>query len=274
MLLDKQELQARLAAEAQRGSKGLIRETKGYITNRGLDKLTAQEAALKAIGFHRNAESKLGAPADQLVRVPKEPGDPEWAKVYERLGRPKDATGYDFKAAADAGADDKFIDFFRNQALKLNLTKEQAESLAKEYVGFADAEEKSESGEKTAKLAQEHIDLDKSGGFNKTANTLIARNAAEKLGISPDAVAALEGQVGYKAVMEMFLKIGVSIGEDKFVNSIHGAGNPMTADGATERRQQLMADKDWVKRYQSGGVNSAEFKEMQNLIRLSNSGRG
>jgi hypothetical protein len=254
---------------------GFDAEEKGYITNRGLDKKTPVEAAREAIKAHRAAESKLGFPAEQLARIPKDPADQTgWAQLFERLGRPKDANGYDFTAATAAGADEGFLNFFKEQALALNLTKDQAERLAKEYVGFADKAESNETAEQTAALALEQTALDQSWGFNKQAFMLIAKNAAEKLGIKPEAVAALEKQVGYRAVMEMFLKIGTAIGEDKFVQSVHGTGQVMTSEGAAERLAQLKSDPAWVKRYQRGGMNSAEFKEMQNLIRLANTKGG
>ena len=64
----------------------------------------------------------------------------------------------------------------------------------------------------TEKLALEKAELAKSWGSNYAANKIVAENAARALGIDPAAVAALEQQVGYGKVMEMFRTIGAKIG--------------------------------------------------------------
>lgn len=242
---------------------GASPEVVGYITNRGLDKVDVKEAALRSIEAHRNAESKLGAPADKLLRIPNDASDADgWSKIHNALGKPKDAAGYDFTAVKDA----EYQTFLREVAFKQNLPKSTAEALAKELTAFET--KKAEDAAKTNEtaLAKERDELKKDWGFNLTANTLVARHAAEKLGVSAEAVAALEGQVGYKAVMQMFHKIGTAIGEDKFVNS-DTTNKTMDRQGATSRIAELKSDKQWTERYLAGGKK--ELQEMKDLIAIS-----
>src|SRR5579872_1368236 len=92
--------------------KGVDADLQGYITNRGLDKLDVKAAALKAIEFHRNAEAKLGAPADRLLRIPTDAADAEgWGKIHTALGKPAKPENYDFSAVTDA--DEGFLNFAR-----------------------------------------------------------------------------------------------------------------------------------------------------------------
>jgi hypothetical protein len=85
---------------------------------------------------------------------------------------------------------------------------------------------------------------------------------AKRLGLTPDGVAALEGQIGYTNVMEALRKIGAGTTEDTFVEGGHG-GSPTTMNGAKARKAELMADKAWAARYLSGGI--PERQEMDNL---------
>jgi hypothetical protein len=97
----------------------------------------------------------------------------------------------------------------------------------------------------------------------------VAKRAATALGVTPEAVAALEGVVGYKAVMELFRNVGSKIGEDKFVQSITPGGAPgvMTKEQAVERKAALMADQVWTKAYLAGdAAKAAEMLALNTMI--------
>jgi hypothetical protein len=195
--------------------KGADDETVGYITNRGLDKKTPAEAALAAIKAHREAQSKLGVPTDQLIRLPKDASDERgWNDFYSRLGKPAKPEDYDLKAAKDAGAEDGFINFAREFAFKNNLTKTQGEELAKQFVAYAEKDGQTNQQAALEAIEVERTALKKDWGPNWDANRIIARETAVKLGITPEAVAALEKSAGYGAAMTALLKMGLALGED------------------------------------------------------------
>src|SRR5437879_5504237 len=76
---------------------GADAETLGHIQNRGWQDKPANEVALAAIKAHREAEKLIGVPADQLLRLPVSTADAEaWKPVWQKLGAPVDAAGYDF----------------------------------------------------------------------------------------------------------------------------------------------------------------------------------
>src|ERR1700738_3273044 len=109
-------------------------EIKGHMQNRGLDKLDPAAAALQAIKDHRAAEKRLGAPADELVRFPKEPNDASWAEVHKRLGKPDAPAGYDLSplSPADKPLDASLVSALQEAAHKANMAPGQA-------LAFADA---------------------------------------------------------------------------------------------------------------------------------------
>lgn len=244
-------------------------DTKGYITNKGLDRKTAAEAFLEAAKFHREAEKFVGAPANEMVRLPKEANAPEWETVHQRLGKPKDKAEYDFAAVKHVGdkpLDAALADTLRAAAFNSNLPKEAAVRMATDIVKHMDGVAEAADAIKADKLAVEKAELMKNWGGNAAANRVVAEAAAKALGVSPEAVAALEGVVGYAKIMEMFRTIGTKIGEDRFVTSGGAGGGIMTRDQAVAEKAELMRDRAWTTRYSAGGVE--EMRKMTALNKI------
>lgn len=250
---------------------GLDAETIGHIQNRGWHDKPADEVAREAIKAHRAAEGHLGVPADRLVKLPAATAAPEdWDRdVWQRLGAPKAATDYDFSSVkvGDADLPQADADFLRQQAWNARMSPEKALAFAKDYVAQRVNSASSQAAEQTAALVVEKTKLAESWGSNFEANRFIAGQAAQKLGIDPEAITALEGQVGYAKVMEMFRQLGTRMGEATFVsNGQNFNGGVMTKEQASEKKAALMADTAWAKRYLDGDMAAA--KEMEAVIRI------
>lgn len=251
---------------------GLDDTTKGYVTNRGLGDKSPAEAFAAAAKAHREAEAFIGAPADQLLRLPKEAGDVDgWKAVWQRLGAPAAPEGYDFSAlkrAGDQPVEAALTDALRTAAATANLPVAAAQTVATSVIQALDAQAATQAGERTAALETSRAALKANWGQNYEANQFIAKQAAQALGVAPEAVAALEGVVGYDKVMEMFRVVGTKIGEDKFVTTGgNNSGGVMTQEAAQERLNELKTDKEWTKRFLDGG--SAENKEFKALTTLA-----
>jgi hypothetical protein len=243
---------------------GADTETVGYLQNRGLDKLTPQEAALKTVAAHRAAEAKLGVPADQLVRLPKDSADVEGRKaLWTKLGRPSEAKDYELGAVPNV--DVAFQEFFAPAAHELGLTKEQAQGVARllaEKTGAITAEETAAYETQTQVEKDEVL---KNWGQHASANALVVQKAFDKLGFSPEQIGGLVNLLGYKSTMDKFLEIGSKLGEDVFVqNQLPGGGNTRyTKEGAVERISQLRNDDAWSKAYLNG--DAVKRQEMDAL---------
>ena len=244
-------------------------ETIGWLQNRAWDKLSPTDVAINAVKAHREAEKLIGAPADRMVRLPTDPNSADWSKVWERLGAPVDGK-YDLsgvKFADGTALDQPFVDAFTKTISSLHLPKDTASQVAKGFVDFMDASEKSEADQRAVNVATEKAALQKEWQAGFEANMFVAKSAAAKLGVTPEAVAALESQVGYTAVMKMFHKIGTQIGEARFIeNGAPGANGVMSREQAIATKQSYMRDNDWVNRYQNGG--KTEFEQMTGLNRI------
>lgn len=229
----------------------------GHIQTKGWATKPANEAAIEAVKAHREAEKFIGAPANQLVRLPADAKDEAgWKSVWERLGAPADPKGYDLSIVKDTAV----ADFIRETAAALHLPKDAAVDLAGRFTRRQEATEAADVATKTAALETEKAALAKNWGTNAEANRVIAQSAARALGITPETVAALEGVIGYSAIMEMFRSIGTKIGEDKFVKSENMPGGVMTLEQAKAKVADLQKDAAWRARYLSGG--EPEKREM------------
>ena len=238
---------------------GADAETVGYLENRGWNKLTAKEAALNASKAHREAEKLIGAPADQIIRLPKDPNDAAWRGVHSRLGVPADAKEYDFSELKLANGDalfPEFTDFLRTQFHANNVSKTAARNIAAEFVKYVDAQGQTNEAAAAETLANEKDILSKKWGSKYNLNLARAEHAAKQLGLTDEsfqALASVEG-VGYATVLDLFRNIADKIGEDKFVQN--QGGDDMTPNGATAQLEELKRDKEWVKKLNSGDVTA------------------
>lgn len=231
---------------------GVDQEIVGHWQNAGWINKKPEEIALEATKSWKAAERNVGVPADQIVRLPKDPKDElGWKQVWQRLGAPKEAKEYDFtpvKRADGTAPEEGFQNTMREAAFRLNLPKDAALQVTSEVIKYLDSQDSAEKAELSAKLIEQKAALKKNWGPNEAANTFVANRAAaviaEKLGVDPAKLAtnALEGVLGYDKIMEMFRMIGAAIGEDKFVNAVQPGtqGGVMTREQAVAKRTDVM----------------------------------
>lgn len=248
-------------APAANWYEGADADTIGYLQNRGLDK-DAKTAAFAAIKAHREAEKLIGAPADQMLRLPKEPNAPEWNQVYQRLGTPAEAKDYDFANAKFA--DGSLLEQSTEDALRAtfhtnNLSKAAAAGVAADVVKHLQKMDDAAVAANQAEASKAQADLKALWGPNYTAQMQLAENSARALGLNDEAIAAIRSLPGVGAVKaaEMFAKIASKIGEDVFIRGQgSNAGGVLTKEAAIAQYNELKNDKAWVDRFNAGDQNA------------------
>src|ERR1700675_2486732 len=242
-------------------------ETVGYLQNRGWDKLPAKDAALQAVKSYREAEKHIGAPPDQILRMPKDATEKKgWAKIYARLGVPDKPEGYDFKDVKFTDGAELNPDYqtaFRTLAQENHLSKDQALAVARSVTKLMETAEATDTAAYNQKLEVEKGTLRTNWGSNAAAYKVIAENAATKLGVTAEEIQALEKSVGYARVMDMFRNIGQRIGEDKFVGNGGGGGNMLSREQAIAQLSSLENDQVWMDRFLKG--DAAAIQQFDNL---------
>lgn len=246
-------------------------DTLGYWTNKGFDVSDPIKVAIAATKGARAAESHIGAPADRVLRLPEKTADATaWNAVYQRLGAPADPKEYDFSAVkhADGSAPaQSLLDAARATAFAMHAPKDRAPEIAAALVKHLDSAKTEADAARTQTINEQKAKLAASWGKDAELNRLQAMQGAKRLGITPEAVALLEQQIGYDGVMEAMRKIGVGTSEDTFVTGGNQSGVPATVESAQQRLGELQSDPAWGKRLISGDVAARrEFQQLTERI--------
>lgn len=241
-------------------------ETIGHWDNKGWKKDDPINIAIEATKQARELQKHFGVPADQLIKLPKADDEAGWRNVHQRLGTPAEAKDYDFSGVKwkdGTEIEATFADAMRNALHSAFVPKDKASTVVKTVIDYLDGAEASEAAERAARLTTQRADLQKDWGANWEFNRLQAMQGARRLGLSEEGVTALEGQVGYKNVMEALRKIGAGTTEDTFV-SIGPDGHPTTRMGAQARLAELQSDTGWAQRLLAGEPTAR--REFDNLM--------
>ena len=266
-------------SSAGRWFDNLPEEDKAYIQTRGLadqDVVAAFTATAKA---HREAQSYMGVPNERLLKLPAPDAKPEeWDAVYQRLGystNPDDykLEGLKFPDGRDVPA--TLTDHVRAQAQALHLSPAAAKTLAEQTIAFTAGQQAAQTSEQQIAAATAAERLRQNWGPNYQANMTIAEQAYAAImaasGFDQATMTAtmqkLREVQGTENIMQMLFSVGQRLGEANFVG---GGGAPhdpaaliASVEQAKARKAELLADKDWGKRYMAGG--SKEIQEMAAL---------
>lgn len=251
------------------GIEGIDESTTGFIKEAKLDALEAPQAALGAVRLALDLRSKVGDDPAKIIRLP---DDGSLTPVYDKLGVPKEAAGYDFSAVkrADGSAPDAaFIEHVRSVAFENKMTPAQAVAYAKGQIGF-EGQQAKEALERRTVANQTAVDeLKRIHKQNYPVFEAKARMAAERMGLSREMFDAIGNAVGVGALMTQMYNLGLKMGETELLG---GEGNPggtpaYTPGEARAKREQLMNDQPFVQRFATGDVQAiAEIRALDRII--------
>lgn len=220
-----------------------------------------------AIKGHRELEKLLGADrAGRTVTIPTDPTAPEWAQVYDKLGRPASPDAY--KLSEQKGADPVFTKQAGETFHKLGLSTDQVKGLMDWYNGFGQTSAQAQEAQAQAALEAEHAALEKDWGTGPDAQARreLARRATVALGLDEAAVDAMEKVAGFSKVMKAMAKVGDMLREAGAEGLTDVGSFGTTPEGAKAKKSQLMADREYAKRAMV--PNSKEWAEFQRLDRI------
>jgi hypothetical protein len=239
-------------------------ETVGFWQNKGLDPSDPVKVAEGLTKFYREVERFVGAPPDEMIRIPKSNAAESDIRAYwNRIGVPAEAKDYDLSTVKSANGKDietGLAEVFRAAALQARVPKDQAAPLMTALVKHMDANDAAALAEKTATIKAERDALDKNWGVNKTYNEAIAKRALDDLGraagLTPeqtqkgwDALSTVGG-IGASYAMEMLRTFGQRLGEAPFIPAQPGQGlnnQVMSKSQALAEIESLKADKGFYK---------------------------
>lgn len=253
--------------EAQTWAATFDTDTKGWLGGMGLDKLPAEEALPKLVTGYRNAESKLGVPADQILRLPKDDDAEGFMQIMAKLGRPESPDQYELPVPE--GDDGAFAKQAATWFHELGLPKKQAAGLAEKWNQYAQSqiEAQAKDAENAAKADVEALKAEWKGEeFNK--NVELARRVRKSAGVTDDEAIAIERALGVKRAAMVFAGLGKGLGEARFLDSGGNGSFGMSPEAARAKIADLQKDSAWASAYLAG--DAAKKEEFTRLLKIAN----
>lgn len=229
---------------------GLGDEAQGFVKAKGLDARKPDEALAVLTDIARNAERKLGRPADSLITRPKEGQDvTEWlAEQREALGLPADVQGYAVKPPKDfpkEAWDGELAERAAGLAHQHAVPKSAHEAyvgLFAEYVQKLDASAGAQLEEaRTKMMADIERDWGDAAETRITAASQAAQRLAEAAGLDGAAIeamaATLSAKTGDANVLRLFDALARGMADDTATGMGKGAAGFST--GAADAKAEL-----------------------------------
>ena len=207
-------------------SDSLTDEERGYVANKGWDKLDPEKAAQSIVQSYRNLERSRPEPP------PKE-------YIFEGLT-----------------AKPEILERAKTIATELKLPQAAAITLAQRLATEATTAETTVAEAEAKRVADSVAALDKAWGADKDKNTEIAGRAFTALGLPKETVDALVSTLGVDKVMTMGHDLGTKMGEATILRGGTTLENKqdaaLTRETALVERNKLMQDKEWFTKWQAG----------------------
>jgi len=199
----------------------------------------------------------------KMVRIPDENAKPEdWNAVYEKLGRPKDPTGYKDVKWGDK-ADPQMVEFGQQLAFKLGLSPKAVEGvMVTEWNAFVQkanekaAQSQAEQGQQAVSELKTAWKGDFDANLNKGRQIMAALDRA---GFSDADMAAVEQHIGVAPVIKLLATIGKLSGEGKFMDGgPSGGGVTDPANMTPEQAKATIMQKTMDQAFQKTYMNKTE----------------
>ena len=215
-------------------------ETKTWVAQKGW---SSMDAALES---GRHLEKLIGAPADEVVRLPKNPDEAAVRGVLSRLGLPETPDKYEIATVEGVPVDPEYAKWAQDIFHKVGLTASQAKALSTENATYVKQAMEKQEADYKANVAADTAALQSEwrNGYENQINK--AKTAASQLGFTGEMVDAMESTVGYANTMKFFANLANKLGEDKFIGAEGPTGKNfetgMTPAEAKVEYERLVAD--------------------------------
>jgi len=213
---------------------------------------------LSALESYHNAEKLIGAPADQVIKLPKADDQAAWDQVWNRLGRPETPDAYELPLTeGDSG---EFAKTAAGWFHKAGVPKAAAQSVAKAWNDHMVQLVTAQANEAKTKADGELAALKTEWGNDFDKNAEVGRRGlaeyGRKAGLDDADLNAVEQALGSGKMLRMFHTLGLTLGEHGFVAGEQGGGLGVSPQQA---RQKL---DDARKQRIEGKLTESEFARL------------
>lgn len=236
-------------------------EVRSYVSKKGFQNPEALAESYK------NLEAKYSTriPEDKMIVLPEKMEGDAARAVYERLGAPKEAKGYELPR--DPKADPKFLEKVEGMFHKANLTKTQAMGVLQEYNQMVQSETQAQMTSRQNAIIQGEAKLKGEWGAQYDSNVNLAKQGARILGLDAKTLDLIEMSQGRESLYKTLQKIGVSVGDANFVDGAPiGTSAEMTPDQAKDQIKALIQDEKFGKKLSRGDREAREQWDKLNQL--------
>lgn len=231
-------------------------DTKGWVQNKGF------KEPVDVVTSYRHLEKLMGADkAGRTVVLPSKWDDPnEVGAFYEKLGVPKDPSGYQMPKDADPEMAKWAPSVFK----EAGLTPRQAETLTAKWNEMVSGRSQAMKAEFEAKAAADLTALKTEWGAAYNDKVAKAKAAAKEFGVDEAIADKLETALGTSGLLKFFANLGEKVGESGFVSGTNSGafdGVAKTPAAAQAEIKELRADPEFVRKYVNGDVEAKQKME-------------
>lgn len=222
-----------------------------------------------ALESYRNLEKLVGAPADQLVRLPKADDKAGWEGVWTKLGRPEKAEGYELPVPQ--GQDPEFSKTAAQWFHANGIPKGAAQAITTQWNDYVASEIKRMDAEAQTKSAADLAALKGEWGTSYAQREEYGRRALRQFGtaagLDDKDLGSLEGALGTTKMLKLFAGLGEANATSRFSGG-EGGSFAMTPAQAQAKITEYRNDKVWSSAYIGGDKN--KVTEMNRLMSIAN----
>ena len=229
---------------------GMSEASQGFVENKGW---TSADQALES---YQHLEKTMRAPADQVVRLPKEDDAEGWGDVYTRLGRPEEPAGYKLNEAEVPEGVPDFTPRLREWAHEAGLSQNQTSQIhEKGQARLVEMTQEAEAQRLEQSAAGEQ-DLRREWGEAWDANVANGKRFVQSFKIDQDTLGKLESALGTAGLYKLAADIGRGLGEHGMPTGAEDDGGGLTFGmppaSAKAKIADLSLDKDFMDQYMDG----------------------
>lgn len=221
---------------------------------------------------YRHLEKMLGS--DRLS-IPSKDAEPEaWGAIWEKLGRPAAAEGYQLSAPKGVQYDALNAQWFCKTAFELGLTQSQAQKLHDAFIAKFSHHAAPEESQEPQAPQEEALDLKTQWGRQYDRNMTAARRAYSTFIGDAAQFNDIADGMGAAALLDFLAKVGLATSEDSITSRVDGqTSGPRSASEAVREitRLQNAAQSDPKHPYmnKTHPDHAALVKRMEDLFAVA-----
>jgi hypothetical protein len=223
---------------------GFSDDQKAFVTTKGY------KGPVDILESYRNLEKLHGVSQDRIIKLPEKMDSPEMRAVWEKLGAPKDAAGYEI--ATPKGGDEAASKAVAEALFKAGVPKSQAKQFIADMEAFGASRNTAAQETAKAKFDASELTLKKDWGAAYDQNVNLAKEAARITGFTGPEIDALAQAKGHDFVMKAFHKMSKGVTEADFVGGKPPPNGILTPDLAKGEIKNLMRDKGFQEKILTG----------------------